>query len=246
LIITLFLDIPGAAVDEEDDDDLDEEDGGDSVKHKQARDSMGIVGQVKKTKRKNNDDIDDGEHPQADDYVATGRKKRQKLTKKMRTVTGKSNRNESVAGSPDNPRRTKRNAKKVRTIEPETDVLDDSVMDSNYQAGSSMSSESDSGNDSMDMPRKKFKASGIARKKTQRVRWKKEELIALEKGFQRHILNKRIPRQSDVLRVVHHFPVLSERTEAQIKSRVQHMINCEKKVQSSLLKKSKEKIMDNV
>ncbi|XP_064643399.1 uncharacterized protein LOC135497602 [Lineus longissimus] len=239
--------IPRTAFDEEDDVDWDEDDG-ECSEH--ASDSNGMVKKTKnkRRKRKNSDGEEGVDGPHADDSVAKGRPKKRKLKKKLTGIQGKPRKSnklppdDSPDRSPDSlPRRTARKGKKIRNIEPNSDEHNDSTMDSNYKASSSSSSsECDSGNDSMEMPRKKGKAT--VRGKTQRVRWTKEELTALELGFKRHLLNKRIPRQNDISRVVGNFPVLRSRTDAQIKSRVQHMIKSDSNARNALLKKSKEKM----
>ena len=66
-----------------------------------------------------------------------------------------------------------------------------------------------------------------------------EEIDAVKTGFQRDILNKRVPRKDAIERVKTKFPILANRSLAQIKSRVQYIVKRRETIGNNLLKKSK-------
>ena len=103
----------------------------------------------------------------------------------------------------------------------------------------SAESENDSGNSSLDIVKEEVhkKKGTVTRKK-----WSKDELAAVEHGFRRNLLNKRIPKVEEVERIVKKFPALVNRSTAQIKSKVQHLINSQERVASKLLKKTHESV----
>ncbi|XP_064653244.1 uncharacterized protein LOC135503570 [Lineus longissimus] len=140
------------------------------------------------------------------------------------------------------PKRPRRKVKKVVSLEPESDDLDDSFLDKDYENKSSSEPETDSGNESLVQPKPSLvKQKSKKSQPVVKLKWSNEELRAVEEGFQRNILNKRIPRKGDIERVVNKLPVLNKRSTAQIKSKVQHLINRGENIKNTSFRKASEK-----
>jgi len=141
--------------------------------------------------------------------------------------------------------RPKRQMKKrIDNLEPES-ATDDSFLDKDFSyASTSDSDDDDSGNGSIfDPPEKQTGANrcqsdrkmlGTGIKKTV---WSKTEIEALQKGFQRNLLEKTCPKKFEVSRVCDMFPFLKSRTPHMIKCKVQHLIKTADKLSTALLQR---------
>lgn len=132
-------------------------------------------------------------------------------------------------------------------IAAENDVLDDSFSDKDYNdVDDESSSSSESGKGSLRSmqtpPSRKFKqTTGKAGNTRSPVKWSEKEINSLQLGFERNILNSRVPRKADVERVIKKFPELKSRSWLLIKSKVQNLIKQREGIRSSLLKKAEKK-----
>ncbi|VDI77991.1 Hypothetical predicted protein [Mytilus galloprovincialis] len=97
----------------------------------------------------------------------------------------------------------------------------DSEIDKNYQP---TENEDESDESEEDEYNSKFKK--LNKQKAERRRWTREEQNILKLEFNNFIRMKKIPRNSDALRVKQKHAIFSERSIHQIKSKVQHLIRC--------------------
>ncbi|XP_064650306.1 uncharacterized protein LOC135501856 [Lineus longissimus] len=136
--------------------------------------------------------------------------------------------------------RPKRKIKKVTNYDmSEETSQDDSFLDEHYVTESDDESITDSGHDSLLSEKSNTK---VSKSKKSWIKWSKEEIHFLQIGFQRNIMNGRVPRKADAERVMDKYPTLKKRTWTQIKSKVQNLIKQKDSIRGALLEKAKDKM----